>query len=71
MIDILYFMNVLRVDMEEHVPLNVETISTRCHVTTSMDFVTVVVHLVGLVIKVTNGSVIPLKCFNILYYEKN
>lgn len=44
------------VDTVKHVPFNVENVKMRCHVTTSMDFVIMVVHLVGWVIDVIKVS---------------
>lgn len=40
----------------KHVPFSVETVEMNCHVTTSMDFVMVVVCLVGRVITVIKVS---------------
>lgn len=49
------------VDTAKHVPFFVETVYMKCHVTTSMEFVKMVVPLVGQVINVIKVSQIKKK----------
>lgn len=53
------FKSVPKADTVKHAPFSVETVKMSCNVISSMDFVLMVVHLVGWVIDVTKVSLIP------------
>lgn len=52
------FKSVPTADTVKHAPFSVETVKMSCNVIPSMDFVIMVVHLVGWVIDVTKVSLI-------------